>query len=129
MLHRTFVLVLVFGIIIITFMLIDQCQAGTWKVSMSFTHDNPQAVDYFNIYCKTVYQTWEEGYRWSAGNAFKEWPFLEKQEFTTPNLADEIYYCFKVTAVYPHTETRCPILDLGCWECLFIKAEWITISE
>ena len=96
---------------------------------MGWTHDYPDQVDHWKVYCKTVNQDWTESeFTWDVPKTIT----LAGQEetFTTPPVPAYIYYCFMVAAVdSTGRESDCPKSAEQCWECLFIKAEDMKIEN
>lgn len=102
-----------------------------WLVTLSFKHTQPTQVASFNMYCKAPTQIWSEGYKWSMPNTMSAPE--EEQEFTTPLLPADIFYCFAVSAV-SHTgeETiisNSPDFGESYWACMFIKPEDMSFVE
>ncbi|RLA02579.1 MAG: hypothetical protein DRQ42_00115 [Gammaproteobacteria bacterium] len=104
---------------------------NTWRITIGFKHSYPSQVDYFWMYCRRMDQTWETGYKWKVTKTMSLPD--EEQEFTTPDIPADIYYCVVATAVdYAGNESDFPFgpTDDGHtgWDCMFVKDEDMEIQ-
>ncbi len=119
--------------IIVFFLMTGIANAQFWKFTVAWTHSYPDDVAYFNLYCKNMDQTWDQGFKWKVPNTMSQNPEIE---FTTPKVIPwEIYYCCAATAVDKWDyESSLPVIpgvhsDHDCWDCLWIKTEDMGFDE
>jgi len=118
---------------LIAFLLfIGTAHAQYWEFTIEFTHDYPSQVAYFNLYCRDMTQTWEQGFKWKVPNTMSQNPIIT---YKTPKVIPiNNYYCCAATAVdsneYESLLPNQPIQSQhDCWDCLWIKSEDLGFSE